>query len=196
MVGKHGMRLGGSHLGGPHRETKEALFGFIAERRLSPMTPERARLPMKAEAHGTELGCSTCHGAHDAGTIRAQTETCLSCHADDHSLAYKASPHFALWEAERAGTAKKGEGVSCATCHMPRENVPQPSGKPKIVAAHNQNMNLRPSEKMARGVCTDCHSLEFSLNALADRDLVRRNFLGKPKHHNAGFDWVRQKNAK
>jgi mono/diheme cytochrome c family protein len=189
--GKHGMRLGA-----PTPETKEALFGLIPEKRLTPMKPEMARLPMVPESHGKELGCTSCHGAHDSKTAKAQVEACLSCHNDDHSRAFKQSPHFALWESEQAGRVKAGEGVSCATCHMPRENVPQATGKPRIVAAHNQNMNLRPNEKMARNVCLDCHGLEFTLNALADRALIQRNFSGRPQHHNAGFDWVRAKNGK
>lgn len=191
LGGKHGMRLAEGQ-----KETEAALFGFIEEKKLSAMKPELARLPMSPRMHGTELGCSTCHGAHDAKTVPAQVETCLSCHTDQHSLAYKQSAHFTLWEKEQSGALKKGGGVSCATCHMPRENVQQPDGKMKIVAAHNQNMNLRPSEKMARNVCLDCHGLEFSLNALADQNLVARNFKGKPEHRNIGFDWVRQLNAK
>jgi hypothetical protein len=43
---------------------------------------------------------------------------------------------------------------------------------------HNQSATLRPSEKMLRLVCLNCHGLGFANEALADADLVRRNFAG------------------
>ena len=33
---------------------------------------------------------------------------------------------------------------------------------------------------MIRPVCMQCHGLEFSINAMADRDLIDRNFKGQP----------------
>jgi hypothetical protein len=48
---------------------------------------------------------------------------------------------------------------------------------------HNQNDNLRPNEKMVRSVCANCHGLEFSLDALADRALIDRCFDGPPSLH-------------
>ncbi len=48
---------------------------------------------------------------------------------------------------------------------------------------HNQNANLRPNEKMLRSVCLECHSLGLSIDALADPELVRRNFGGQPARH-------------
>jgi len=161
MAGKHGMRL---------------------ERGLSPMRPELARLPMKQEAHGKELGCTSCHAAHRFETKRAAVEACLGCHDDSHSRAYVASPHFRLWQAELAGRASPGSGVSCASCHLPR--IPHRQGDLHgIQVAHNQNLNLQPNEKMIRSVCMSCHGLGFSLDALADADLVARNFSGKPSRH-------------
>jgi mono/diheme cytochrome c family protein len=53
---------------------------------------------------------------------------------------------------------------------------------------HNQNANLRPNEKMIRTVCSACHGLGFSLDALADRSLVASNFRGKPLRSVAGID--------
>ena len=35
---------------------------------------------------------------------------------------------------------------------------------------------------MIRSVCLDCHGLGFALDALADADLVRRNFRGRSTH--------------
>ena len=57
-----------------------------------------------------------------------------------------------------------------------------------MVVEHNQNDNLRPNEKMVRDVCLSCHSLAFSLDALADSDLVRRNFAGPPARHVESID--------
>jgi len=155
MAGRHGMRVAAG---------------------LSPMTPAMARLPMQPHSLHRELDCSSCHGAHNYDTRYAAVEACLQCHADDHSLAYKNTSHFTLWENEVSGTASAGTGVSCATCHMPRmENE-----EGRIIVQHNQNDNLRPNEKMIRSVCMDCHGLEFSLQALADPALVDTCYEGQP----------------
>ena len=51
----------------------------------------------------------------------------------------------------------------------------------QVVVEHNQNLNLRPNEKMIRGVCLNCQGLAFSIDALADRELVSNAFAGKPR---------------
>jgi len=58
---------------------------------------------------------------------------------------------------------------------------------------HNQNLNLRPNEKMLRNVCLDCHTLSFSLDALADRDLIKNNFASKPARHVASIEMAQQR---
>ena len=60
----------------------------------------------------------------------------------------------------------------------------------KVTTNHNQNDSLRPNEKMIRPVCLDCHGLAFSLDALADTDLVARNFAGKPDVHVESIEWA------
>jgi hypothetical protein len=166
LAGKHGMRLA---------------------RGLTPMTPAQARLPMNPDAAHRELSCTSCHGAHEFDTRRAAVDACLSCHDDDHSQAYLDSSHFKLWEAERNGTATKGQGVSCATCHLPRET--HGAGETaRVRVQHNQNANLRPNEKMIRSVCMECHGLAFSLDALADAALVKTNFIGLPARHVESVD--------
>jgi hypothetical protein len=175
---------------------EQEVEGFLASRHgmrlaqgLSPMTPALARLPMKREAMHRELSCASCHGAHEFETRAAAVESCLSCHNDDHSLAYQASPHFALWQAELKGEAPAGTGVSCATCHLPRETH-KVDGVARVLVQHNQNHNLRPNEKMIRSVCIDCHGVEFSIDALADAALVRTNFTGRPSRHVESIDLV------
>jgi len=166
FAGKHGMRL---------------------ERGLSPMRPELARQPMKSDAHGKELGCTSCHGAHRFEVKRAAVDACLGCHDDSHSKAYLNSPHYRLWQAELAGKSAPGSGVSCAGCHMPRL-AHKDGDKRGVRVEHNQNLNLRPNEKMTRGVCMNCHGLGFTLDALADGKLVARNFSGKPSRHVESLD--------
>jgi hypothetical protein len=158
LAGRHGMRL---------------------ERRLPPMSPELARLPMNAAARHRELTCLSCHGPHQFDTRQAAVESCLGCHQDEHSLAYRGSPHFQLWEAELRGEGPAGSGVSCATCHLPREQR-KLGGTDLVTVQHNQNFNLRPKESMMRGVCLSCHGLEFSFSALLDPGLLRNNFRGRP----------------
>jgi len=38
-----------------------------------------------------------------------------------------------------------------------------------------------------------CHSLEFSIDALADPELIRRNFNGQPTKHIPSIDWALQR---
>ncbi len=159
LGGRHGMRLAAG---------------------MSPMTPGMARQPMKPDARQREVGCGSCHDAHAADT--AAVDGCLRCHDDKHSLAFKTSRHFRLWEAEQAQQAPKNTGVSCATCHLPRQVHGQGASAVTRVQ-HNQNDNLRPNDKMVRSVCLSCHGFGFSIDALADADLILRNFNGRPGKH-------------
>lgn len=173
LAGKHGMRLAQD---------------------LSPMKPEMARQPMNPTAHGKELGCTSCHAAHRFDTHSAAVEACLSCHNDEHSRVYKDSPHFRLWSEELRGQQPRGAGVSCATCHLPRE-IHKEEGVETVRTQHNQNLNLRPNEKMIRSVCLYCHGLDFSLDALADATLVERNFSGQPTLHVKSVEMTEQRAA-
>lgn len=186
LQGKHGMRLADKMLS----ETA-GMFGLFRDRPLTPMRPELARLPMQSKVSHNELTCTSCHGAHEFNTKKAQVSACKSCHADEHTLAYDKSAHARLWQDELAGVSPKGSGVSCATCHMPRAWMEDASGYEEfLVANHNQNANLRPNEKMIRSVCMNCHGLGFSIDALADKDLAKRNFDGRPSAHIESIDWV------
>ncbi|MEO1292866.1 MAG: ammonia-forming cytochrome c nitrite reductase subunit c552, partial [Pseudomonadota bacterium] len=149
------------------------------------MTVAEARIPMKESAHGLGLSCGSCHTPHEQNLRTAAVESCASCHDDTHTQAYFDSPHYVLWQAELAGEAPAGSGVSCATCHMPKS---EEGGK--IQTTHNQNTVLRPNEKMLRPVCMDCHGLGFAIDALADPDLVARNFKGRPQRHIESIDWA------
>ncbi|MFW1677384.1 cytochrome c3 family protein [Pontibacter sp. JAM-7] len=166
LSGKHGMRLKAG---------------------LSKMSPAMARLPFKHDADQSGLDCASCHDAHQPDLATAAVESCTSCHDDEHSRNYAQSPHAQLWQQEQAEVLPAGSGVSCATCHMPRESH-KAFGKTTVRVEHNQSMNLRPNEKMVRSVCLDCHSLAFSLDALADPALVRNNFNGKPGSHIPSID--------
>ena len=70
--------------------------------------------------------------------------------------------------------------VSCATCHLPREVV---RADDAARVQHDPSANLRPPDKMLRTVCLSCHGLGFSIDALADTDLVARCFNGRPTVH-------------
>ena len=171
VSGRHGMRLA---------------------RDLSPMTPAMARLPMHEAAAEKAMTCNACHAAHRYDAAEAAVESCLGCHADEHSVSFKQSPHFALWEREQQGLGQKGSGVSCASCHLPRETHGQQGGDPARVQ-HNQNDNLRPNEKMIRNVCMNCHGVGFSIEALADPVLIQNNFKGKPSPSVETMDMIRKR---
>lgn len=161
-LGKHGMRIAQG---------------------MSPMTPGEARLPMKADAAEKSLTCNTCHSAHDYNLQKAAVDSCLTCHDDAHSLAYMTSKHYALWEAEVSGTAQTNTGVTCAGCHMPRVSYDVNDWMSRIIVDHNQSANLSPNSKMIRSVCQNCHGLAFSIDAMADKALIKSNFKGEPKIH-------------
>lgn len=165
--------------------------GMRATSGLSPMTPGQARLSMNPAFRTVELTCSSCHGAHRFDSKRAALDACLRCHADDHSLAYRGSPHHATWAAEQTGEAAAGTGVSCATCHLPRETHAV-DGEETTVVVHNPNHNLRPRTKMVREVCQSCHGLGFALAAIADESLIRSNFRGRPRGSLDTLDWARR----
>ena len=170
LAGKHGMRL--------------------AEK-LSPMTPAMAKIPMKDTAANKELSCVSCHSAHRFDTRLAEVDACLGCHDDTHSRNYKNSKHYELWKNELIG-GQKDTGVSCATCHLPRMEH-RIGGKSLVLVQHNQNDNLRPNEKMIRGVCMDCHGLGFTINALADSELIKNNFSGMPQGNVQSLELVRER---
>jgi len=134
------------------------------------------------KARDAQLSCTSCHGAHRFDTKKAAVEACTGCHRDGHTAAYERSPHHALWKKELAGELPPGSGVSCASCHLPRDEYRAPDLDAKrVLVQHNQSDNLRPSEKMIRPVCMSCHGLGFSTDALADAKLVQDNFLGQPR---------------
>jgi formate-dependent nitrite reductase cytochrome c552 subunit len=165
--GKHGMRLAVG---------------------LAPMTPAQARLPMKADAAQQQLVCNSCHPAHRFDTRNAAVDACLGCHDDAHSLAYKQSGHFQLWQKELSGAGEPGSGVSCASCHMPRIDFDVNDWMSRIMVDHNQNATLSPNEKMIRPACMHCHGLGFTLDALADPTLIASNFQGLPAVHVKSMD--------
>jgi hypothetical protein len=43
---------------------------------------------------------------------------------------------------------------------------------------------------MVRSVCASCHGLRFTLDALADPELARRNFSGRPSARVQSIDWA------
>lgn len=158
-----------------HAGFLQGMHGMRLAVGLSPMTPGAARLPMKADAAHRQLSCVACHDDHRFDTRYAAVDACLKCHDDQHSLAYRDSSHYQLWLAEEAGKAPAGSGVSCATCHMPRIE----EGR-KVTVQHNQNAQLQPNESMARSACMNCHGLQFSLDSLADRQLIDNCYATRP----------------
>ena len=110
----------------------------------------------------------------------------MGCRDDNHTRAYKDSPHFGLWQAELAGEGAPGTGVSCASCHLPKIE----DRRGDLFTTHNQNSYLRPNEKMIRTVCMSWHSLDFAIDALADPKLVESNFNGRPAVHVESIDWA------
>lgn len=166
LDGKHGMRLNVE---------------------LPAMQPKLALIPMSSHVKDKQLDCVSCHRAHEFKTQVAAVEACESCHVDQHTKNYRSSRHYQLWLKEQSGNAGQQSGVSCATCHMPSE-MQDIGDESAVITQHNQNKNLRPNEKMIRSVCLHCHSLAFSIDALADKQLIANNFTGTPSSHIKSID--------
>lgn len=150
---------------------------------LAPMSVSDAKLPMQADASDNVVSCNSCHSPHRYDTSKAEAESCLGCHADEHSRNWPQSAHGQRWEQDPA------TGVSCAGCHMPRE--PHPDNSSQWVQ-HNQSANLRPNDKMLKQVCMRCHGLEYALSALADRDVIKSNFSRPASGQHDSMQWLRQ----
>ena len=155
---------------------------------LTAITPKESHLMFKEESFEIQHSCTACHGPHEVNTQTAAVESCLGCHNDEHSVAYLDSPHAKLWEQSITGEIPENTGVSCATCHMPRQHLTRK--KEKVFVEHNQNLTLRPNEKMIRPVCMHCHGLPFVIDALADEALINNNFNGQPAVHIPSVDWA------
>ena len=171
---------------------------------LTALPPDHSSMSF-ADGANAHTGCNNCHMPHQFDRDFAKTEACLGCHVDDHSQAFLSSPHALFSEALKSSQdidLIEGIEVTCATCHMPRVNA-QNSGTALALGIasemddfirvnHNQNENLRPNEKMIRPVCMSCHSLEFSIDALADPELIRNNFNGQPSAHIPSIEWAKE----
>jgi hypothetical protein len=174
------------------RGFERSRHGMRIAAKLEPMRVAEARAVMKPDAADHTLGCTSCHGAHRFDIRRASADACLGCHDDRHSLAFRGSPHERAWLSDPSGE----NGASCATCHLPRATNAAEGGPSRSRVEHNQNDNLRPSEKMLRSVCTNCHGLGFSIDALADPLLVQRNFTGRPAQHIQSLNMVEQRSRR
>ena len=173
-------------------EVKGFLEGFHGMRlavNLPAMKPRMAQIPMHESAAHKKLDCASCHTSHSFNREDASYKACIQCHNDQHTNMYTNSKHFQLW-------IDKGfnGGVSCATCHLPR--LESEDTNKHYFVQHNQNDNLRPNEKMIRSVCMNCHGLEFSIDALADKELVQRNFIGLPSRHIESIDMAEARHEK
>ncbi|APR78436.1 NrfA-putative nitrite reduction protein [Minicystis rosea] len=178
--------------GGEHASFLRGQHGVRTAVGLSPLTPAMARLPMKPEARGRTLDCESCHGAHAYDTARAAADACLGCHDDRHSRGWATTRHALAFRREQSGAAAPGTGVSCATCHLPRV-ARRAHGTDEVSASHDVSAALRPRDKMLRAVCVRCHGLGFAIDALADGDLVQRNFNGRPAVHVESLEMVERR---
>ena len=163
----------------------EGRHGMRLAQQMSAMATADARQIMKPEIENKTLSCGSCHEVHAADIQYAAVQACQSCHDDQHSNNYQQGPHYTLWQQQLSGEGEANSGVSCASCHLPRVTE---GGVVRV--EHNQNHNLRPNEKMIRDVCMACHSLRFSIDALADSELIKNNFNGQPSQHVESIDWA------
>ncbi len=153
------------------------------------MVSEHSKLTFSDASQDTLHGCSTCHSSDVFAPSASGTDACLSCHVDEHSTNFEHSPHANIEENLKGSVHSASSEVTCATCHLPRLKEKK-KGSDVVYVEHNQNLTLRPNEKMIRTVCMECHNLSFSIDALADESLIKSNFTGKPKAHVPSIDWA------
>ena len=100
-------------------------------------------------------GCDSCHKPHGSANPKllatGEFATCMTCHEDKKAEFTNTFVH------------KPVESGDCAACHNPH-------------ASENAKLLTDTTDK----VCMRCHGLGFSLDALADAELVARNFRGAP----------------
>lgn len=163
--------------------------GYLASRHgtrdkhgLDPLPTGEAKLSMLEHASARDSDCFACHNDHSFDSKDAQVDGCLECHNDQHSLAYKNSLHYTAWKDEHANPGSEeyaNKGVSCATCHFPREQLSIKEQNYTLVQ-HNVSRDLRPNHKMIQPVCNQCHGLKFTMRALNDDALIENNFSESP----------------
>lgn len=153
---------------------------------LSPLTPAMAHLPMKDSSLDKQMNCNTCHNVHTVDTYQASVDSCLTCHADNHSLNYKNSPHANIFREIGTLPRPNSDSVTCATCHLPREV----SGD-DVLVNHNNTYTLMPRDRMVQEVCMNCHGVEHAFNSIFDDELVEANFARPPNEKLRTFKLVR-----
>ncbi len=174
---------------------KSGKHGMMLSATNATVTVANSRLNYKSKKNKDHLSCTSCHGDHKFNVDYAAIDACLNCHEDKHSKNFKKTKHYATWLNTKNGTLESTAGVTCATCHLPRKTVSQ-NGIERTLVQHNQNENLEPNEKMVRSVCMNCHGLRFSLESLADNELVKSNFNGVSKINNKGFEMALERELK
>ena len=165
LLGKHGIR------------TLESL---------SPLTPAMAHLPMKESAKDLRMDCNSCHDVHTVNTAVAATDSCLTCHNDNHSLNYKNSPHAGIVSNLSELPRPNQQAVTCATCHLPRTKVGE-----TVLVNHNNTYTLLPRDRMVKEVCLNCHGVEHAYNSIFDDAIVEANFDRFPTKQLETFELVR-----
>ena len=171
LFGKHGVRTGEG---------------------LSPLAPAMAHLPMKETAMTQSMSCNTCHDVHSVNTVQAAVESCLSCHNDTHSLNYAQSKHGMLFaEVAAALPRPNAESVTCATCHLPRQEM-----NGTVFVNHNNTFTLLPRDRMVKEVCMRCHGMEYAYNSIFDDGLVESDFDRPPTQQLKTLDMVRTQKDK
>jgi len=173
----------------------ESKHGMRLAQNLSPVTPAQSELDFAEEALDQGHHCTSCHNNNAPEPLFSSVGACLGCHQDDHSSAFMDSPHGILAQRATQSEISKEEAVTCATCHLPVVENEQ-HGELLRSVQHNQNDTLRPNEKMIRPVCMSCHSLAFSIDALADEQLIENNFSGLPANHVPSIDWAVERESK
>lgn len=164
-----------------YEEFTKSKHGIRNSMKLPPISSELIRHDIISESENFQHGCYSCHSEHKPD----DRLSCLNCHEDQHSLSYENSPHSALMvTSDNEGSFNR---VDCVTCHMMSNNNDERN------ITHNVDKTLNPNIKMVPSVCLQCHTLQFSIDSLADRNLIRNNFNRSPVGRVQTIDWHLEK---
>ncbi len=210
LAGKHGMRIA-QGLSAVSPADSELPFKPLAQNVQHGCTTCHGAHSFDTQYAATDA-CLTCHNdkhsqafyssphGHLAlsaarGEIpREKAVTCASCHMPRFEIG-KDGTEVVTKRTERRGRKEEKKSVKRkgSATEETSTSVADANREETIMVQHNQNLVLRPNEKMIRPVCMQCHSLAFSIDALADPALIDNNFSDRPAKHVPSIDWALQR---
>ncbi len=156
--------------------TRDGPFGLFKAKKLAPMTPANARLPMKPEAGHKTLDLQHLPSRAPLRLKGARGRRCAGCHDDAHTKAYFASPHYDLFEREMWGCAARLGRLLRDLPHADRRGPQAGRRQDGLSSPTIRTTICARTKRWCAASAANCHGLQFALDALADPALIAKNF--------------------